>query len=121
MKAQAVYLFGSRAQGREGPLSDYDYAVLLKDKGHSKGDPVYFELYDLFSEVSPRTLKNDVLDIVFLRDTNLEMCFHIIRYGKILYEKDPNARLDFEIRTTLLYCDYRPLLEKQDREILQNI
>ncbi len=63
--AQAVYLFGSRAQGKESPLSDYDYAVLLKEKGHSKGDPLYFQFYNLLSEISPRTLKNDVIDILF--------------------------------------------------------
>ena len=121
LKVQAVYLFGSRAQGKEGPLSDYDYAVLLKERGHSKGDTLYFKLYDLFCEVSPRTLKNDVLDIVFLRDANLEICFHIIRYGKVLYEKMSQVRLDFEIQTTLLYCDYKPLLEKHDQEILQSL
>ncbi len=45
LKAQAVYLFGSRALGYESSLSDYDYAVLLKEKGHSRGDKIYFVLY----------------------------------------------------------------------------
>jgi len=96
-----------------------DVAQSYYDK--AKGDTLYFKLYDLFCEVSPRTLKNDVLDIVFLRDANLEICFHIIRYGKVLYEKMSQVRLDFEIQTTLLYCDYKPLLEKQDQEILQSL
>jgi len=121
MGVQAIYLFGSRAQEKEGPLSDYDYAVLLKEKGHSKGDPLYFQLYNLFSQVSPRTLENDVLDIIFLKDIGLELCFHVIRFGKVIYDRDPTTRVRFETQTTLLYCDYRPLLEKQDQTILQSL
>lgn len=118
---QTVYLFGSRAQSKEHPLSDYDYAVLLKDKGHSKGDDLYFKLYDLFSDISPRTLKNDVIDIVFLKDAGLELRFHIIRYGKVIVDADPKARLRFEEQTTLLYCDFKPLLKEQDETILQSL
>ncbi len=117
---QAVYLFGSRAMGAEHPLSDYDYAVLT-EVGHSKGDDLYFKLYDLFSEVSPRTLQNDVIDIVFLRDVGLELQFHVIRYGQILFDADPRARLHFEEKAGLLYCDYRPILDQFDKTILQSL
>ncbi|MBI4124639.1 MAG: nucleotidyltransferase domain-containing protein [Deltaproteobacteria bacterium] len=118
---QAIYLFGSRVQEEAGPLSDYDYAVLLKEKGHARGDDLYFELYDLFCKISPRTLKNDVIDIIFLRDAGLELRFHVVRYGKALYDKNPKARLNFEDQTTLLYCDYRPLLDRFDRTITQSL
>lgn len=121
LKVEAIYLFGSRAQGKEHPLSDYDYAVLLKERGHSKGDDLYFNLYDLFSEISPRTLENDVIDIVFLKDAGLELRFHVLRYGRVIYDANPKARLDFEVQTTLLYCDFRPLLVEQDQIILQSL
>lgn len=118
---QAVYLFGSRAQGKSGPNSDYDYAVLLADRGHSRGDALYFRLYDIFSEISPRTLKNDVIDIVFLRDTLLELRFHVIRHGQVLLDVSSKARLDFEAQTVLLYSDYRPILDEFDRNILGSL
>lgn len=118
---KAVYLFGSRAQGREGPLSDYDYAILMEDEGHLRGDDLYFKLYDLFSEISPRTLENDIIDIVFLRDAGLELRFHVIRYGIVLFDEVPQERLKFESETTLLYCDYRPHLDKFDQIILQSL
>lgn len=118
---QAVYLFGSRAQQRANCRSDYDYAALMPYKGHLKGDELYFKLYDLFALISPRTLKNDVIDIIFLRDAGLELAFHVIRYGVILYDGAPKERLAFEERTTLLYCDYQPLLNKFDHAILQSI
>ena len=118
---KAVYLFGSRAQGMESPVSDYDYAVLMAQKGYQKGDKTYLKLYDILSEISPRTLENDVIDIVFLKDATLELKFHVIRYGRVLYDADPKARADFESQTTLLYCDYRPLLDEFDQAILKSL
>lgn len=118
---QAVYIFGSRAQGTPGPLSDYDYAVLLKERGHTRGDALHEQLYEIFSEISPRTLENDIIDIVFLRDAGLELRFHVIRYGKILFDANSKARLDFESQTTLLYCDYRPILDEFDRTLVESL
>jgi predicted nucleotidyltransferase len=118
---QAVYLFGSRALDMATPLSDYDYAILTRDDSHQKGDELYYALYDIFSDISPRTLENDVIDIVYLKNIGLEMRHHVIRYGKILYDVDSVTRLDFEVKTTLLYCDYRPILDEFDRQILERI
>ncbi|MBI2346258.1 MAG: nucleotidyltransferase domain-containing protein [Deltaproteobacteria bacterium] len=117
----ALYLFGSRALAQQGPLSDYDYAVLLPAQGHQRGDRLYHQLYDLLTEISPRTLTNDVIDIVFLRDAPLELQFHVIRHGQVLFDVDPLARLRFEERTMLLYCDYRPVLDAFDKAILQSL
>lgn len=116
---QALYLFGSRAQGCAHALSDYDYAILMKDVGHYRGDDLYQRLYDILSSRSPRTQKNDVIDIVFLRDAGLELRFHVIRYGIVLFDADPTSRLNFESDTTLLYCDYRPILDMFDKAILE--
>jgi len=38
---QSLYLFGSRAQGVEGPLSDYDFGVLMESEGHKRGGKIY--------------------------------------------------------------------------------
>lgn len=108
---QALYLFGSRALGTATEISDYDYALLMRDAGHRRGDKVYDQLYDILSTISPRTLKNDVIDIVFLKDVGLELRFHVVRYGKILFESNLLERLRFEEITTNLYCDYRPILD----------
>ncbi len=116
---QSIYLFGSRAQGAENVFSDYDYAVLMKESGYQKGDTTYFALLDILSEISPRSLENDAIDIVFLKDAGLELRFHVIRCGKVLFDAAPLWRLDFEAQTTLLYCDYRPILDRFDRAILE--
>ncbi len=117
----ALYVFGSRAAGNAHELSDYDYAVLLPEGPHRRGGPLYMQLYDILTEISPRTLQNDVIDIVFLRHAPLELQSHIIRHGKILFETDAMARANFEAVVTLRYCDYRPILEEMDRIILQSL
>lgn len=117
----ALYLFGSRAQGISGPLSDYDFAVLMKEQGQKRGGEVYNQLYEILSPMCPRTLKNDIIDIIFLRDTSLELRFHVIRYGKVLFDAQPLHRLRFEVETQLLYNDYRPILDMFDKAILATI
>ena len=102
-------------------MSDYDYAVLLKEKGHSRGDDLYLKLYNFFADISPRTLQNDVIDIVYLRDAGLELKFHVVRYGKVIFDSDLLARVNFESMTTLLYCDYRPILDEFDKTILKSL
>ena len=118
---QALYLFGSRAQGVEGPLSDYDFGVLMKEEGHKRGGKVYDAMYDILSPLCPRTLDNDVIDIVFIRDAPLELRFHIIRYGRVLFDAVPRERGRFEDNTTMLYCDYRPLLDMFDKAMLASL
>jgi len=114
----ALYIFGSRVQGVAGPLSDYDFAVLMKEAGHKRGGKAYDQLYDILAPLCPRTLDNDIIDIVFLHDVPLELKLHVVRYGRVLYETNTLTRLRFETQTQLEYSDFRPLLDMQDQAIL---
>ena len=121
LEVVSIYLFGSRAQGMEGPLSDYDFGILMHASGSHRGDAVYDTLYDLLAPHCPRTLENDVIDIVFLHDAPLELRMHIVRYGKVLYDANPKLRLRFEERTQLEYADFKPILDEMDRVILKSL
>jgi predicted nucleotidyltransferase len=117
----ALYLFGSRSDGTNTQGSDYDYAVLMNDTGYTRGDVVYQRLYELLADISPRTLNNDVIDIVFLRDASLELQQHVIQHGELLYDHDPLQRTTFEAQVTLRYCDYRSLLDEFDKTIVDSL
>ncbi len=116
---QALYIFGSRAIDQETPRSDFDFAILMPKAYHQRGDALHDKLYDILSPYCERTLQNDVIDIVYLRNISLELRMHVIRHGRVLYDNDPRARAEFEERTVLQYADYRPLLDIFDRAILQ--
>ncbi len=117
----ALYLFGSRAQGVAGPGSDYDFGVLMQHGGSRRGDALYDALYDLLGPLCPRTLENDVIDIVFLNDAPLELRMHVVRYGIILCESDSLQRGRFEQETMLAYADFKPILDMMDSAILAKL
>lgn len=116
----AVYLFGSHATGTASPRSDYDFGILMRPGSPipERLDRTYQMLYDLFAPHCPRTLAHDAIDIVFLERAPLELRFHVLRYGAVLFDADPRARAHFEEQTMEEYCDYFPLLQQFDQTIL---
>lgn len=99
-----AYLFGSRARGTYSNNSDMDIAVYLKPQ-HSMQ---FFDIKtQLYLEIS-RALKINDIDIVVLNQSkNIMLMDSIIRNGKVLYESDQDARLDFEQQTLHTAIDFQ--------------
>jgi len=103
-----VYLFGSQASGKTGPLSDYDFAFYLKTKNRKKMSQVQFGLMDKLS----RVLKTDKIDVVILNTLKSpELKFNIIKHGKLIYEKEP-FKLILEPMILNQYFDFKKQLLK---------
>lgn len=103
-----VYLFGSQATGKTGPLSDYDFAFYLNEKNPKKRFEIRLKLYDILSS----HLKTDQIDIVILNDTDMsELKYEIITKGKIIYEKEP-YKIIIEPKILNEYFDFRATLRK---------
>ncbi len=118
-----VYLFGSHATGTAGPRSDYDVGILMQPgvPTPERLDATYDRLYALLADRFPRTLENDVIDIVFLERAPLELRTHVVRYGILLFDERPRERVRFEEQTLAAYRDYFPLLRELDRAILASV
>lgn len=101
-----VYFFGSKANGKSGPLSDYDFAFYVEEKNKKK----IFDLkLRLISEIS-RQLDTDKIDIVMLNLTESpEIKYNIIKEGKLIYNKEPYKVL-IEPRILNEYFDFRSFL-----------
>lgn len=81
-----VYLFGSRASGKVGPLSDYDFAFYLGEKDGEKRFDLKLEFITKLSSL----LKTEHIDVVILNDTQSpEFKYNIIQEGKLLYQREP--------------------------------
>jgi len=106
-----VYLFGSQVGGHLGPLSDYDFGILFSRKPANKKK---YLLAHLLGEV----LGTGQVDLVALNQAPIELQYHIIATGHLLYESSPGARVEFEAQTLSIYFDYLPMLRSQRREIL---
>ncbi|MFC1466534.1 MAG: nucleotidyltransferase domain-containing protein [Candidatus Brachytrichaceae bacterium NZ_4S206] len=97
--AQAVYLFGSYAQGTPGADSDVDIAVLLPvEIARTAGD---LRLSDTALALS-KHLRRDV-DLVNLRAVSTVFQNQIIHTGRLIYSGDERARQEFEMLTLSFY------------------
>ncbi len=117
-----IFLFGSQAQGVASPASDFDFAVLLKDRkvvyDYRQRSRIYDELYDI---VSGHIKKLRDIDIVFAQAADLQFQFHIARDGVLLYNGDENIVSDFLEHTMEAYADFAPLRRQFHEAILQRI
>ena len=110
----AAYLFGSQATGKVGPLSDYDFGIWLDFKVAKSR---YFDLQiELLNKLS-LFLKTDKIDVVILNQANSNLAMSVIR-GKLLYEKEAELRIEFEVKVMKEYLD-REYYEKRFAEYLK--
>lgn len=118
-----IYLFGSQAEiGTVGKLSDFDVAVLFKNPKNAFGDTseIYGKLYDIFSEaIDLSGFKN--IDIILLPNVSLQLQYHIVTTGKILYSGNIEAIFDHKEKTMMEYADFAPARDLFNRAILERI
>ncbi len=103
-----VYLFGSRATGTAGPMSDYDFAVYadLSDRGSL----AQLEL-ELRGELS-QALNTDMIDLVMLNTAQSpELKYAILREGVVLFERE-SFRVRIEPNILNEYFDFRDMLRR---------
>lgn len=105
-EVKLVYLFGSMANGKIGPISDYDFAVYLDEKDFLKRFDIRLELAGKISS----KLKTDAIDLVIINDiAGPELKFNIIKDGKLILEKEPFKVL-VEPRIMTEYIDFHDSL-----------
>jgi len=105
----AAYLFGSFNTAER--FSDIDLAVLVKD--HKKNS-VDFEI-DLETQ-----LEKDIeyqFDVRILNGAPLSFCHSVIRSGRVILDRDPNIRADFQGRILKQYFDFSPFRKQYLNEV----
>lgn len=81
-----AYLFGSKARGQDGPLSDYDIAFYLAERNARKRFELKLELIGVLS----RKLRSDKMDVVILNDVESpELKYNIIKEGILIFKNEP--------------------------------
>lgn len=105
-EVKLVYIFGSQATGKTGPLSDYDFAVYLDEKDSSKRFDMRLKLMAEIVGI----LKTDAVDLVVLNDTEgPELKYNIIKEGNLIYQIEPFKVL-VEPRIMTEYIDFHDSL-----------
>ncbi|AOQ22675.1 hypothetical protein MTAT_26790 [Moorella thermoacetica] len=109
---ELAYLFGSRARGKAGPLSDYDFAIL--DPNMGRDDGYYRLILDLSALMGGASV-----DVVMLKFAPVELQYRVIKEGFLLYQKDVYTRVEFEGNVLSRYFDFLPVLRQQREDVLK--
>jgi predicted nucleotidyltransferase len=109
---QLAYLFGSQADGTQGPISDYDIAVLFTEKPTSQVK--YYIAHKLGT-----LLKTNRVDLILLNYAPIELSYSVIANGIVVYNVNTYVRVEFEASILSRYGDYLPILRRQRNEILE--
>lgn len=104
-----AYIFGSKAEGRHGPMSDMDIAVWIDEEYNSGLNSIDAKLI-LLREFEK--LKIYDVDIVILNKAPLILKFMAQR-GILLFEKEgaKDERIKFEVNTRREFWDFIPRLK----------
>ncbi len=103
----AAYLFGSVARGTSRTTSDVDVGVLL-------GRPPAATLADLplDLEVDLERLLGMSTQVVVLNRAPADLVHRVLRDGKLLVDREPSARIAFEVRARNEFFDLKPVLDQ---------
>lgn len=112
----AAYLFGSRARGNPGPLSDMDIAVYVDSDKMRTG---FFNLRLKLLGALNDFFRTDRIDLVILNEAPPLLAHRILRDGKVVFCGNHRRRQDYEVKAVLEYLDWQPRLERYLREILR--
>ncbi len=93
----AAWLFGSRARGDAGPDSDTDVAVLI-DASLADLDRLRLRLRWMVEAAERLNVPDDQVDLILLPDAGAFVTHAVLRDGRLLVDRDPDARIDFQVR-----------------------
>ncbi len=100
----AVYLFGSRARGSSHAGSDIDVGVLFDHTPSSTFEGLHL---GLAGKLERRV--GCPVDLIVLNRASADLIHRVLRDGSLVYERDPSARIRFEVQARNEYFDMQPI------------
>jgi predicted nucleotidyltransferase len=114
-----AYLYGSMARGRPLPTSDIDIALVLTDP------PAPYERFKLElaiqADLEDACQLREEMDVRSINQAPLMVQGRILQEGLLLYERDRELRIAFEVLTRKKYFDFLPAAEKMQKGFLRAI
>lgn len=118
----AVYLFGSTVKGKERTGSDIDLAVLFypqldKVQRFSAKLGIVNDLEEIFNKRGHK-IRFDVVDI---KSADLFFIHQIMKNKRIIVDKDPHYRVEFEVTYRRNFFDLRDFYELYHKQVLRRL
>jgi len=105
---EVLYIFGSYASGKYSPKSDVDIALFVDDSVYRDNPLVDLEVGVVLEE----KLGCDV-DVVVMNRVSPIMQHEVLRTGKRLFERSPQRRCAFELKSFKEYVDAKYYQQKR--------
>lgn len=102
---QAVYLFGSAAEGRMRADSDIDLAVVPLSGACRE------RRLEMLADLTRAGFDN--VDLVFLDTDDLVLKYETVRQNRVVYQTDDFSRGEMYSKVVRMYLDFLPYLEVQ--------
>ena len=102
-----MYLFGSEARGEATDASDVDLGVLYVADPPSTYDGLPLELEGELERLLGRPTQ-----VVAMNHAPVDLRVRVLRDGVLVLDRDPTARVRFEIRTRNEWFDLEPVLRE---------
>jgi len=101
-----AYLFGSTARGEASDDSDIDLAILLRQPPDGRLTDISFTLE---GQIERET--GCPAQVVVLNEAPPDLVRRVLRDGMVMVDRDPSARLQFEVHARNQYFDLLPTLQ----------
>lgn len=105
-----AYVFGSVARGEAGPGSDVDVALLFEKPPEARLDAGPL---DLEGELE-RALGQE-MQLVVLNRAPADLVHRVLRDGRLVLDRNPAARIRFEVAKRNEYFDLEPIRRRYRR------
>lgn len=103
----AAYLFGSVARGTPRRGSDVDIAIL-----HAGEPPTSLAGLPLDLETELERVLGVPAQVIVLNRAPVDLVHRVLRDGVLLVDRDPSARIRFEVRARNEFFDLQPILAR---------
>lgn len=118
-KVVFAYLFGSRAKGKIGRLSDLDIAVYFEPSVSSEErQKMRFRIEE---EVERKLNFPEKVDVIPLNDAQPLLEKEVVYNGKIIYCKDGAKKAHYEARAISRWLDWKYYEDKLNRAIIKEM
>lgn len=117
-----AYLFGSVAQGRANSLSDVDIALLVDEEKFNELDakkPYGYKAAVIADLIG--LLQANEIDLVLLHEAPPLLANEVISEGSLLFCRDEDVRIAFEVSVKHRYIDTKPLRQIKRQYLYERI